>query len=220
MQCILIYSICNIFRNSEVFYVGNLLVGYFLYRVWAYASAKAPSFYMAFPFFNFSSAAILLLFTILNDFHQVVRFLQWLFGQRSGLSRLDLIVFNFNMQNGGNLARKLEQEEELNPNSLPKLIVSYACRSKMLMVIFQIGFLLVAFHKYYEIKHFLFVYPYRKARFLVREEYNQSVWSYRAAMCRPGKICPPMHGSPSFADRNKASSPSSSSSLNGETSQN
>ena len=171
-----------------------MLVGYFLYRAWAYASAKAPSAYMSFPFFNLSTASILLLFTILNDIHQVGRFLQSLYDQKGGLSRLDLIVFNYNMENGGSVARKLDLEDTLNPNSLPMLILSYASKSKMLMVIFQISFLLVAFHKYYELKNFVFVYPYRKALFLLREDFNKSVWNYRGALCRPGKPCPPIHG--------------------------
>ena len=57
-----------------MYYVCNVLLGYFIYRLWAFVSLRASAATSCFPFANFSSVTIVFLFTLLNDAPQIYQF--------------------------------------------------------------------------------------------------------------------------------------------------
>ena len=71
-----------------------LLIGYFLYRTWAYVQIRIPEPLMCFPFFHCSSATLMLWFTIYQDFAQILSFTSNLFYDDVGRSREFLIERN------------------------------------------------------------------------------------------------------------------------------
>ena len=67
-EVMLLWTVCGFFKHHEVYYVCNTLLGYLLYRFWAYSlSLKASLALKCFPFANFSSVTVIFLFTALSE---------------------------------------------------------------------------------------------------------------------------------------------------------
>ena len=95
-QVVLLWTVCGLFKQQEVYNVCHMLFGYLLYRLWAhFVSVKASLAMKCFPFANFSSVSLIFLFTALSEAPQIYHFLCSLYDQETGLSRLDLIMINF-----------------------------------------------------------------------------------------------------------------------------
>jgi hypothetical protein len=91
----MLYALCGLFKQKEMYYLSNMLLGYFVYRLWAFVSVKASLPIRCFPFANFSSVNVLFFFTLINDAPQIYQFILSVFEQSSGMSRLDLIMYNY-----------------------------------------------------------------------------------------------------------------------------
>jgi len=175
LQAASVWAVANHFQSKEVHYIANMLIGYLLYRVWAYFEGKKGLILVSvFPFSNFSSAAILFWFTLILDASQVYNFLVSLFEPGSGLSRLDLIMLNY-----------FEYDGVRQPN--PNLYMTLVEAHKVLLV-FQIAALCAVFQKYYEFKNFVELSQYKKAVAKCKETYHKNIVHYRLNLVRPGKM--------------------------------
>lgn len=94
LQAVMIWSLASLFQTTEVYYVANSLIGYLLYRVWAYFVGKGSKQLAVFPFSNFSSAAILFWFTLALDMPQIYTYLLSINVNGKQLCRQDLIDLN------------------------------------------------------------------------------------------------------------------------------
>ena len=95
VQVMVLWALCTMFKQKEMYYVCNVLLGYFIYRLWAFLTLKTSFATKCFPFANFSSVSILFLFTVINDVPQIYQFLCAVFKEGAGMTRLDLIILNY-----------------------------------------------------------------------------------------------------------------------------
>lgn len=177
-QLCVMWLVCGQFKQQEVYYICYVLLGYLMYRVWAYAlSLKNTRAIRCFPFANFSSATFIFLFTLMSEMPQVYQFLLSLLDSGSGMSRLDCITVNYVRQA---TAEQLKQRSQISTEEINA--IESSDYTHQILLIFQISGVLAAFQKYYEFKNFVELLQYKRAIEKCKEDFYEMINTYRAEL--------------------------------------